>query len=125
VEDDVVIVSAARELDEVPAGLGGVLVVHLRTSRAKHRSISVKGRKRRGSGARGERGVGRFTSYLDGEGAHGGLDGNLRRAAVGAGPHDAGHGKVGGGGGAEKGTGGEGRGEANKLRNAPSNLSYI
>jgi hypothetical protein len=41
VEDDVVVVSAARELDEVAAGLGGVLVVHLRTSR-----------KRRGSGAR-------------------------------------------------------------------------
>jgi hypothetical protein len=110
VEDDVVVVSAACELDKVPAGLGGVLVVHLRTSRAKHRSISVKARKRRGSGARGERGVGRFTSYLDREGAHGGLDGNLRRASVGAGPHDAGHGEAGGGG-AEKGMGGEGRSE--------------
>jgi hypothetical protein len=29
VEDNVVVVSAARELDEVPAGLGSVLVVHL------------------------------------------------------------------------------------------------
>ena len=29
VEDDVVVVAAARELDEVPAGLGRVLVVHL------------------------------------------------------------------------------------------------
>lgn len=29
VEDDVVVVFAARELDEVPAGLGRVLVVHL------------------------------------------------------------------------------------------------
>jgi hypothetical protein len=95
VEDDVVVASAARELDEVAAGLGGVLVVHLRTSR-----------KRRGSGARGERGVGGFTRYLDGEGAHGGLEGNLRRAAVGADPHDAGNGEVGRGR-----RGGEKRGE--------------
>ena len=30
VEDDVVVVAATRELDEVPASLGRVLVVHLR-----------------------------------------------------------------------------------------------
>lgn len=32
VEDDVVVLPAARELDEVPAGLGRVLVVHLNRS---------------------------------------------------------------------------------------------
>lgn len=51
-ELNVVVVSSSRELDEVSAGLGGVLVVH-----------------------------------LDGEGTHGGLHGDLRRAAVFAGPH--------------------------------------
>lgn len=97
VEDDVVVVAASRELDEVPAGLRRVLVVH-----------------------------------LDGEGAHGGLEGDLRRAAVSTGPH-ARHGEAEGG-------GAEGRGEARgtqstggiwgyltsgSVTKTPSNLGYI
>jgi hypothetical protein len=40
VEDGVVVVSAARELDEVAAGLGRVLVVHL-GGRVGRESISI------------------------------------------------------------------------------------
>ena len=53
--------------------------------------------------------------YLDCYGAHGGLEGDLRRAAVGAAPHP-GHGEVGGCGGGRRRGEREGRSEEGRAR---------
>lgn len=91
-EDDVVVVAAARELEEVPAGLGRVLVVHLSID---ERSDQIKSRSKNLTRCMPTKRIAQERDgraepsqwYLDGEGAHGCLQGDLRRAAVGAAPH--------------------------------------